>query len=71
MISILKKFKNYLLVSILCAVSFIGGVTINSINAKDNNILNNKYNVTYDYVWVNGTKYIVFMSPSGDIEVVR
>ena len=28
-------------------------------------------NVSYDYIYVNGTRYIVFMSSTGDIEVVR
>ena len=27
--------------------------------------------VRYDYVYVSGTRYIVFTGPSGDIEVVR
>lgn len=72
----MKNIKNYLLIIILCIVSFICGVTINSVNASINKVntiqnVENMQGVSYDYVYVNGTRYIVFMSSTGDIEVTR
>ena len=72
----MKNIKNYLLIIILCIASFICGVTINSVHASINKVstiqnVENVQRVSYDYVYVNGTRYIVFMSSTGDIEVVR
>lgn len=53
---------------IICKTSSVVNAT-----PKLNNIQNtsNIQGVSYDYVYVNGTRYVVFMGPTGDIEVVR
>lgn len=72
----MKKIKNYLLIAVFSLVSFIAGLTISEANASVNTVnsvqsVQNVQGVSYDYVYVNGTRYIVFMGPGGDIEVVR
>lgn len=74
----MKKFKTYLLIAIFSLISFIAGLTISEAKAKANintapsiQAVQNTQGVSYDYVYVNGTRYIVFMSSTGDIEVVR
>ena len=72
----MKKFKTYLLIAIFSLMSFIAGLTISEANASVNSTtsiqaVQNTQGVSYDYVYVNGTRYIVFMSSTGDIEVVR
>ena len=53
---------------VICKTSTVVNAT-----PKLNNIQNtsNIQGVSYDYVYVNGTRYVVFMSSTGDIEVVR
>lgn len=79
----MKKFL--LKVSTACIMSFVIGLVIgNSISAtaETNKVndspgisnvqyTNDVQGISYDYVYVGGTRYIVFMSPTGDIEVVR
>lgn len=79
----MKKFL--LKVSTACIMSFaIGLVMGNTISAtaETNKVnespgisnvqsVNDVQGVSYDYVYVGGTRYIIFMSPTGDIEVVR
>ena len=72
----MKKFKTYLLIAIFSLMSFIAGLTISEAKANVNSTtsiqaVQNTQGVSYDYVYVNGTRYIVFMSSTGDIEVVR
>ena len=78
--------KNFLIkVSAVCIMAFVFGLCIgNSMSATaETNKVNEIHNVSemqshnavqgvsYDYVYVGGTRYIVFISPTGDIEVVR
>lgn len=79
----MKKFL--FKVSTACIVSFVIGLVMgNTISATaETNKVNESpgisnvqsthsvQGVSYDYVYVNGTRYIVFMSATGDIEVVR
>ena len=72
----MNKFKTYLLIAIFSLMSFIAGLTISEAKASVNSTtsiqaVQNTQGVSYDYVYVNGTRYIVFMSSTGDIEVVR
>lgn len=72
----MNKFKIYLLIAIFSLMSFIAGLTISEAKASVNSTtsiqaVHNTQGVSYDYVYVNGTRYIVFMSSTGDIEVVR
>lgn len=72
----MKNFKTYLLIAIFSLMSFIAGLTISEAKASVNTVtsvqnIQNTQGVSYDYVYVNGTRYIVFMSSTGDIEVVR
>ena len=72
----MNKFKTYLLVVIFSLMSFVAGLTISEAKASVNSTtsiqaVKNTQGVSYDYVYVNGTRYIVFMSSTGDIEVVR
>ena len=72
----MKKFKTYLLIAIFSLMSFIAGLTISEAKASVNSTtsiqaVQNTQGISYDYVYVNGTRYIVFMSSTGDIEVVR
>ena len=72
----MNKFKTYLLIAIFSLMSFVAGLTISEAKASVNSTtsiqaVQNTQGVSYDYVYVNGTRYIVFMSSTGDIEVVR
>ena len=72
----MNKFKTYLLIAIFSLMSFVAGLTISEAKANINTApsiqaVQNTQGVSYDYVYVNGTRYIVFMSQTGDIEVVR
>ena len=75
----MNKFKTYLLIAIFSLISFVAGLTINSTYANKNAIDENmtyqtvqySNDISYKSVYVNGTKYTIFMGPTGDIEVVR
>lgn len=68
----MNKIKYYFIIIILCICSFIAGITINSVNAETNkfNSIENVNRVSYDYIYVNGVKYIVFTNGT-DIEVIK
>lgn len=77
--------KILLKVSTACIVAFIIGLVMGntiSATAETNKVnestgisnvqsTNAVQGVSYDYVYVGGTRYIVFMSSTGDIEIVR
>lgn len=79
----MKKFL--FKVSTACIVSFVIGLVMGntiSATAETNKVnespgisnvqsTNAVQGVSYDYVYVGSTRYIVFMSPTGDIEVTR
>lgn len=73
----MKNLKKYLGIFILCAISFLGGVAINSANAESPKTtsvqaVSNVQRVSYETIYVNGHKYVVFTNGSGsDIEVVK
>ena len=53
---------------IICKTS----TTVNAMTKTDNiQTTSNIQGISYDYVYVGGIRYIVFMSPTGDIEVIR
>lgn len=69
----MKKYLFVVVISFLIGL-FVG--TVNSVTAENHSIsnvnaTNSVQGISYDYVYVNGTRYIVFMSPTGDIEVTR
>ena len=75
----MNKLKTYLLIAIFSLMSFIAGLTISEAKANRNVIDENmtyqtvqySNDISYKSVYVNGTKYTIFMGPNGDIEVVR
>ena len=68
----MTNFKNYLLIAIFSLMSFVAGLTISEAKASINkfNSIENVNRVSYDFVYVNGTKYIIFTNGT-DIEVVK
>lgn len=68
----MNKLKYYFIIIFLCICSFIAGITINSVNAENHkfNSIENTNGISYDYVYVNGTRYIIFTNGT-DIEVVK
>lgn len=70
----MKYFKFYLLITFI--IAFIGGffscLTINTASANTNkfNSIENIQRTNYEYVYVDGTRYIVFSNGS-DIEVIK
>ena len=72
----MKKIKVYLFVIIAAIIGYCMGATLSTAYADNHSVTNtqgvtNVQGVSYDYVYVNGTRYIVFMSTTGDIEVVK
>lgn len=75
----MKKFIIFGLMTLSMLFGVLTGMVIcktsTTVNAmtKTNNIqtTSNIQGVSYDYVYVNGTRYVVFISSTGDIEVVR
>jgi hypothetical protein len=77
----MKKIKIFAFIGMLTIAYLIGGImgftlcsTTTTANANPIPIVTNTQNIqgiAYDYVYVNGTRYLVFMSQTGDIEVVR
>ena len=77
----MKKIKIFAFIGMLTIAYLIGGImgfalcsTTTTANANPIPIVTNTQNVqgvSYDNVYVNGTRYTVFMGPTGDIEVVR
>jgi len=77
----MKKIKIFAFIGMLTIAYLIGGImgftlcsTTTKANANPIPITTNVQNtqgISYDHVYVNGVRYTVFMSSTGDIEVVR
>ena len=75
---ITENFMNWLLCSIVIIGIFISFnlISASNVKANENSIekisgVSETTGVKYETIYVSGTKYIVFMGPTGDIEVVR
>lgn len=72
----MKQLKIYFIISISIIFGYLMGVSIHPVIADSHATMNANatadiQGISHETVWVNGTKYIVFKSSSGDIEVVR
>ena len=62
----MKNIKIYLLIALFSILSFIGGVTINSMNAYPNPTeVNMASNIQYKRMYVDGRYFVVFWNSNG------
>ena len=62
----MKNIKTYLLIALVSILSFISGVTINSMNANPSPTeINYAGNIQYKRVYVDGRYFVVFWNSNG------
>jgi len=67
----MKKFKNYLLISIFSLISFLVGLTISEAKASINSTNEIQLGVHHQTIYVDGEKYVVFTSSSSSMAVIK